>query len=298
MWFREEPAKLDTGPSVELLAHLFQALEKVRTLGRQEASRTTHLPLHHGKRPLNEGKLIVVGRGEVGKTSLVRRLVDNEFYGDESKTQGIRISSWVLPCDADTLRLNIWDFGGQEIMHATHQFFLTERSLYLLVLNGREGAEDVDAEYWLKHIESFGGESPVIVVKNKISQHPFDLNYRGLRARYPQIRGFVKTDCRDPIGIPELHKLVESVVGGMAEVRMQFPADWFRVKERLETMSDDYLGHQGFVELCTEEGIDDGSDRDALGFVLHCLGIALNYRDDSRLRETSVLKPEWVTHGI
>jgi len=37
---------------------------------------------------------------------------------------------------------------------------------------------------------------------------------------------------------------------------------------------------------------------DTLGFVLHCLGIALNYRDDSRLRETSVLKPEWVTHGI
>ncbi len=32
--------------------------------------------------------------------------------------------------------------------------------------------------------------------------------------------------------------------------------------------------------------------------MLHCLGIALNFRDDSRLRETSVLKPEWVTHGI
>jgi internalin A len=31
---------------------------------------------------------------------------------------------------------------------------------------------------------------------------------------------------------------------------------------------------------------------------LHCLGIALNYREDSRLRETSVLKPEWVTEGI
>jgi internalin A len=35
-----------------------------------------------------------------------------------------------------------------------------------------------------------------------------------------------------------------------------------------------------------------------LRWVLHCLGIALNYRDDPRLRETSVLKPEWVTQGI
>ena len=99
---------------------------------------------------------------------------------------------------ADEVRFNIWDFGGQEIMHATHQFFLTQRSLYLLALNGREGGEDYDAEYWLKLIESFAGDSPVIVVLNKIDQHPFDLNYRGLQAKYPQIRGFVKTDCRTP----------------------------------------------------------------------------------------------------
>ena len=68
------------------------------------------------------------------------------------------------------MRVHVWDFGGQEIMHATHQFFLTERSLYLVVLSGREGNEDADAEYWLKLVESFGGESPVFVVLNKIER--------------------------------------------------------------------------------------------------------------------------------
>jgi GTPase SAR1 family protein len=34
-------------------------------------------------------------------------------------------------------RVNIWDFGGQEIYHQTHQFFLTERSLYALVADTR-----------------------------------------------------------------------------------------------------------------------------------------------------------------
>lgn len=185
-------------------------------------------------------------------------------------------------------------------MHATHQFFLTERSLYLLVLNGREGGEDVDAEYWLKHIETFGGESSVIVVQNKISQHPFELNYRGLQSRYPQIRGFVKTDCKDQDhpGLHELHELIASMITDIPEIQMQFPADWFRVKEKLESMDSEYLGYDGFVDLCAEAGISEESDRDTLGFVLHCLGIALNYRDDSRLRETSVLKPEWVTQGI
>ena len=132
-------------------------------------------------RPLNEGKVILVGRGEVGKTSLVNRLTKNEFNEGEDKTHGIQISQWEVRAGADDVRLNVWDFGGQEIMHATHQFFLTERSLYLLVLNGREGGEDQDAEYWLKLIGSFGSESPVLVVLNKIDQHPFDLNYRALQ---------------------------------------------------------------------------------------------------------------------
>src|ERR1044071_9031884 len=149
------------------------------------------------KRPLNEAKVILLGRGAVGKTSIVNRLVDNVFK-DEQKTEGIKITKWGIRLKGtEDVRLNIWDFGGQEIMHATHQFFLTQRSLYLLVLNGREGGEDVDAEYWLKLIESFGGESPVIVVLNKIKEHPFEVNRRALQQKYPVVREFIKTDCGD-----------------------------------------------------------------------------------------------------
>src|SRR4029077_18310295 len=48
-------------------------------------------------RELNEGKLILVGRGAVGKTSLVRRLIDDEFDARESKTEGIKIDVWRQP---------------------------------------------------------------------------------------------------------------------------------------------------------------------------------------------------------
>ena len=130
-----------------------------------------------GRRPLNEAKLILVGRGAVGQTSIVQQLVEGRFDPNEKKTEGIQITEWPLRLHGhEDVRLHIWDFGGQEIMHATHQFFLTQRSLYLLVLNGREGGEDADADYWLKLITSFGGDSPVIVVLNKIKEHPLDLN--------------------------------------------------------------------------------------------------------------------------
>ena len=68
----------------------------------------------------------------------------------EKKTEGINITQWPVSLhNGEDVRLHIWDFGGQEIMHSTHQFFLTQRSLYLLVLNGRQGHEDADADYWL-----------------------------------------------------------------------------------------------------------------------------------------------------
>jgi len=248
-------------------------------------------------RPLNEAKLILVGRGEVGKTCIVNRLV-HDMFEETSKTQGIRISDWKVRIGQDNVRLNIWDFGGQEIMHATHQFFLTERSLYLLTLNGREGGEDYDAEYWLKLIESFAGDSTVIVVLNKINQHPFDLNYRGLQAKYPQIRAFVKTDCKTPTGISELHDRILQALGEMKSVKADFPSAWFAIKDALSGMKENYLSFDQFREVCKKHDEKDAKAQEDLAYFLHCLGIALNFRDDPRLSDTSVLNPRWVTQGI
>jgi len=111
------------------------------------------------KKPLNEAKMLIVGEAKVGKTSLVKRLVENSFDLHETKTDGIAINRWHVA--ANEVRLNVWDFGGQEIMHATHQFFLTHRSLYVLVLDSRLDEQGNRLEYWLKLIQSYGGDSPI-----------------------------------------------------------------------------------------------------------------------------------------
>jgi internalin A len=299
---REDYEALSHGPSQRALDEIVGVLPKLAGAAQNRPPVPWPEPAkrksNRAGRHLNEGKLILVGRGGVGKTSLARRLIHDEFDTRESKTEGIKIDVWQLPVGGDVVRLNVWDFGGQEIMHATHQFFLTEKSIYLLVLHGREGREDTDAEYWLRHIQGFGGDSPVIVIQNKMREHPFELNYRGLQVRYPQIRGFVKTDCGDATGIAEVREQIRGVIEQIPDIRMKLPADWYAIKERLEAKDADFMGYEAFREICAKEGVTDESDRSALAFVLHCLGIALNYRSDSRLRETSVLKPEWVTEGI
>jgi internalin A len=257
-----------------------------------------------GKRPLNEAKLILVGRGGVGKTSLVNRLLCDRFDPDETKTEGICISGWKLRLHGkEEVRLNLWDFGGQEIMHATHQFFLTQRSLYLLVLEGRQGAEDADAEYWLKLIESFGTESsgevsPVLIVLNKIKANPFDLNRRALQQKYPFIRGFVATDCKDRTGMKELRAAIEHETDQLKHLRDSFPASWFAVKDCLAGTKKNFMTFDEYRKLCNKQGERKAAGQDSLAYYLHSLGIALNFKDDPRLRDTHVLNPHWVTNGI
>jgi internalin A len=255
--------------------------------------------LRVGKSPLNEAKLILLGRGEVGKTCLVNRLVHDKF-ASTSITRGISITQWPVTTRQGTVRLHTWDFGGQEIQHATHQFFLTERSLYLVVLNGRAGAEDEDAEYWLKFIKTFGASSPTIVVLNKIKVQPFKLNRTGLKDKYPFIRAFIETDCKPKMknGIPELKTKIESVLATMKHVRAPFPAGWFDIKDRLAKMKKPFISFAEYRKICAELGENDAKAQERLAGFLDDLGIALNFREDQQLREETVLNPHWITEGV
>lgn len=264
-----------------------------------------------GRRPLNEAKLILVGRGGVGKTCLLKRLIHGTFDECEPETPGIEIQPWEIKLsDGEKVRLHVWDFGGQEILHATHQFFLTERTVYLLVLSGREGTATHDAEYWLQLIRSFGGDSPVIVALNKSHQHPFDVNRGLLLEKYTQIVAFIRTDCqhtvegslapngRGAMGIEELHGSIIGATANLEHRKADFPTDWFEIKERLAGMQENFVTWDDYQDICREFGEGDPkAQRDLAGF-LHILGIALNYRDDPRLRDTHVLNPRWVTEGI
>jgi internalin A len=66
----------------------------------------------HNSKPLNETKLVLVGFGSVGKTSLVKRLIDNEFDHDSKKTDGIKIDDWSIALKREEFfQLHVWDFG-------------------------------------------------------------------------------------------------------------------------------------------------------------------------------------------
>ncbi len=255
---------------------------------------------------LLEAKVLVIGQGSVGKTSLLYRLTNNQFDTNQLKTEGISIKRWQvdnhtkIENQPSKIKLNLWDFGGQEIMHATHQFFLTKRSLYLLVLDSRLTQEENRVEYWLKIIQSFGGESPVLIVGNKIDQHPLDIDRTGLQKKYPNIVGILETSAATGVGIEALKAAITEQVNNLPHVRDLLPETWFTVKTKLEGLGreSNFITHDKYLDLCVENEVsDETSQRTLIGF-LHDLGVVLHFQDDPRLEALGILNPQWVTNGV
>jgi internalin A len=249
--------------------------------------------------PLLELKLLMVGRGKAGKTTLVKQLTGEEPDENESETHSISIRELAFKYPRGAVRTRAWDFGGQEILHSTHQFFLTERSLYLLVLEPRTGLAQRDAEYWLKLIETQGGGSPTIVVMNWSRGSRWRVDEVKLRRKFPFIVDFISTDALYGDGITTLRtKILQTVEEQMPDVWLPFPVRWRTIKDDVAGMSDNFLTYERYARLCAENGETDPDKQSALAGILHALGLALYFGKDPRLHDTRVLNPGWVTGGV
>jgi len=180
---------------------------------------------------LREMKLIVVGWGKAGKTTLVKRLTGAPMDLTESETHGILISPFTLHCKDGNLSARVWDFGGQHVLHAMHEFFLTARSLYLLVVEQRGDGAERDAKYWLQLIRSYAPNAPVVVALNKSRCVERPIDKESLEKMYGPIVGWVATECLPEADCPgadaSIQNLGAALTAGAEEKHMPEPRKLF-----------------------------------------------------------------------
>ncbi len=256
--------------------------------------------MDQGGQTLYEGKLLILGQGGVGKTCLMKRLTRNKYTEGEGTTEGIDIHPWeIVAHDSSKTRmtLNIWDFGGQEIYHATHQFFLTQRSLYILVWDARQEEEYGRIDYWLKTIETFAEHSPILIVMNKADERVKYLNFKDLKQRCPQLVVSGRVSAKKGTGIAALRQLIRKEAWKLPLMGTFWPPSWLTVRRTLETDIRYQMPYQEYLKLCKQYEIEK-SEAGTLSRYLHDLGIILHFQDDSLLKHTIILKPEWGTDAV
>ncbi|POZ51526.1 GTP-binding protein [Methylovulum psychrotolerans] len=256
--------------------------------------------------PLNRVRAIFIGYGEAGKTSLIRALHNEPVLeGREEMTAGIDIRNWQIP---DTeIKVHFWDFGGQVMAHATHQFFLRSSCLYVLVLNARSEINSTEqAEYWLQHVKSFGEKAPVMIVGNKVDQASVNLDMAYLQRKYPTIVGFYPLSCTQAQNgyKTKFASFKEDFCEQLRKVgthQMLFTQEQFAVLQDLLPYQEAsaFLNKQRFAGICQRHGIgEDGvQNREWLLDILDKLGMVIHFPQLACLDEY-ILNPRWLTHGV
>jgi len=251
-----------------------------------------------GEDYLYEVKLLIVGEGGAGKTTLAKKIEDQNYQlQEEDSTKGIEVIQWGFPMEnGREFRVNIWDFGGQEIYHATHQFFLTKRSLYVLVVDTRK--EDTDFYYWLNVVELLSDNSPLLIIKNEKQNRHREINERELRGQFTNLKETLPTNLATNRGLEQVLQQIKHHVKNLPHIGSPLPKTWVRVREALESDTRNYISLDEYLNICQQNGFTQRNDKLQLSSYLHDLGVCLHFQEDPLLNKTVILKPKWGTDAV
>ncbi|KAK6296190.1 hypothetical protein J4Q44_G00339030 [Coregonus suidteri] len=142
-------------------------------------------------------KILVVGDLGVGKTSIIKRYVHQNFSPNYRATIGVDFALKVINWDQETVRLQLWDIAGQErfgnmtrvyyreAMGAFIVFDVTRPSSFEAVTKWKE---DLDSKLTLAN----GKNVAAVLLANKCDQGRDVLTNNGIQMeKFCQENGFV-----------------------------------------------------------------------------------------------------------
>ncbi|MFP4122410.1 MAG: leucine-rich repeat domain-containing protein [Coleofasciculus sp.] len=260
-----------------------------------------------------EAKLVLVGEGGVGKTTLLKALTGKDPQTNEATTHGVDIAIQALHLphpqkENVEIKLNAWDFGGQEVYRVTHQFFFSKRSVYLLVWEPRRGVQQCQVEDWLKLLQMrVGDEARVIIIStySKSGQHIARIDKPVLKRDFgDMIVDFHEVDSLvdDPatgekVGIAQLKQIIAETAQNFDQMGVVLNKAWRESRDELLAINKPRISYTEFTTVCSTHGLNDIATK-TLADLMHDLGYIVYYSEDERLQDDVVLQPEWLTKAI
>ncbi|HNI43629.1 MAG TPA: hypothetical protein PK230_02975, partial [Chitinophagales bacterium] len=229
--------------------------------GREVVLRWLEDYIEKGGIPLNEAKLIIIGAGGVGKTSLMNKLLNLNapLPPPDATTVGITVVNQPITYTINNTeyKMHIWDFGGQDLYHPTHQFFFTPNSIYILLEDGRE--KKTDFYYWLHIQELLGGNSPLFILQNVRNKSRSELPLNEMRGKFGNIKEYFEMDLSE---VKEGHGGFGKLVGelqanlkNLPHIGEVWPRKRYEIRDELLKRHDqNYISLKAYRKICDEKG--------------------------------------------
>eukprot|EP01125_Pyxidicula_operculata_P003691 TRINITY_DN1493_c0_g1_i5.p2 TRINITY_DN1493_c0_g1~~TRINITY_DN1493_c0_g1_i5.p2 ORF type:complete len:2132 (-),score=469.27 TRINITY_DN1493_c0_g1_i5:6801-13196(-) len=251
-------------------------------------------------KPWSRVKLMVVGQENVGKTHLINCLKKKE-YPKNISTDGIEKEQVRMK----RVQFLIYDFGGQEVFYPTHQFFLNDRAIYIVVFNLADPPSG-RAEYWLKKIRGISRKShppPVIVVGTHLDDPaciPVVIDrmqalMKKWKASYPNIQGHCFVSCLTLQNLKELRTMLITVAQKQKILNTLVPQLYLNMDKivSVEKTKKQVLTWEEYTELGTRVHISDRRALESMTEFLHDVG-TLIWFDQPGLRDIVILDDQWL----
>ena len=115
-------------------------------------------------------KFIIIGDSSVGKTSIIRRFVENRFSLDYRATLGLNVLSHSIKFYGNEVSLSLWDVGAQDYFKRFRKTYYVGAQAAFIVFDvcKRDSFENV--KIWYKELNDLLGNKniPITIVGNKI----------------------------------------------------------------------------------------------------------------------------------
>lgn len=256
--------------------------------------------------PLREAKLVLVGEGEVGKSSLLAAMRGESFDPGRGSTHGIEVKTLETPAPdgdpAQAITLNAWDFGGQKAYRPTHQLFFTAPALYAVVWKARQGPMQGFVDYWIDLVRRRTSDENVTIHivathADADGQHP-RIDQAAIAERHGDlIGGFHFVDSRTGTGIAELKAALWASAAAIPQINREVPAAWRDLRRSLARSGESYLEYPEYLRRAESFGVDAEAAR-ALAKVATQLGHWIHYPEIDGLENLVVLKGDWLSTAI
>ncbi len=125
-----------------------------------------------------EKKILFIGDGSVGKTSLVRRFVIDKFDDKYIVTIGTKTSRKPMKFKFEPeqmeieLQLDIWDILGQSGMERAHRMYFKGAEAVIIVCDGTNRASFEAVTKWAQSVHELCGSIPGALAVNKVDLKP------------------------------------------------------------------------------------------------------------------------------
>jgi GTPase SAR1 family protein len=258
-----------------------------------------------GLTQLAEIRLILLGEKGAGKTSFVRRIMNEELRMDEESTIGIDYRDWDIKVSEHKVgvRIHLWDFAGHVITHSAYPMFLTSGCVYVLIYDGRT-EERNRIKYWLNTIKNYAYrpslKPPVFLFVNLRDPYKPKISERTLRETYTELDIKEITYCNlleDKLVFKLFQNKLTKWIQSNPKLCTQIVATSLPIKDSLEA---EFKG--GNYVITKEKLLSKMKDttEGTLDRGLHLLlplGIVLWYEHKPRL-ENYIFEPSWVSQGV